>query len=106
MRLGIPDDDFGYNQIIIYTVAGHSKEASTILNLKDMEAPEQAYETIVKMGTTLDENNVPRIGHLSFGCLGRKMMKTRRARKHLALRVIFYELILNKALTKILTGGG
>lgn len=53
---------YALRDVIDQRVAGHAKEAGTILTLKDMEAPEQAYETIVKMGTKLDENNVPRIG--------------------------------------------
>lgn len=53
---------YALRDVIDQHIAGHSKEAGSNITVKDMSAPEQAYESIVKMGTAMDENNVPRVG--------------------------------------------
>ena len=53
---------YALRDVIDQRVAGHAKEADSTLTVKDMYDPEQAYDSIVKLGTTLDENNVTRAG--------------------------------------------
>lgn len=53
---------YSLRDVIDQRIAGHAKEAGSTLTVKDMYDPEQAYDSIVKLGTTLDENNVTRAG--------------------------------------------
>ena len=53
---------YALRDVIDQRVAGHAKEADSTLTVKDMYDPEQAYDSIAKLGTTLDENNVTRAG--------------------------------------------
>lgn len=53
---------YALRDVIDQRIAGHAKKAGSTLTVKDMESPEQAYDSIVKLGTTLDENNVTRAG--------------------------------------------